>query len=180
MPASNPTSPENVRYAPLAERPDRYRVGDNGTIQSLTGSGWKNLRVYMTGKGYRAVGISLLGGRDKRKRVGHAVLESFVGPRPPGLVCRHKDGQRDNDRLSNLAWGTLSESVRDSIRHRTHGVTKLTPETARSIRESTSPTAISRHRARRYPVSRQRRAKEKVVGLGVMHLSPAPGGRAGR
>jgi hypothetical protein len=29
-------------------------------------------------------------------------LEAFVGPRPPGLVCCHEDGDPANNRVENL------------------------------------------------------------------------------
>ena len=53
------------------------------------------------------------------------ILETFVGPCPDGMECRHLDGNPTNNNLSNLKWGTHSENVQDSIRHGTyaHGET---------------------------------------------------------
>lgn len=51
----------------------------------------------------------------------HAVvLASFVGPRPEGLEVLHRDGDRANNRLDNLSWGTHAENVRDQLAHGTH------------------------------------------------------------
>lgn len=47
------------------------------------------------------------------------VLESFVGPRPDGMECRHLNGNRQDARLSNLAWGTPMENAADKFDHRT-------------------------------------------------------------
>lgn len=47
------------------------------------------------------------------------VLETCVGPRPPGMECRHLDGNPVNNNLSNLKWGTKSENQLDSIQHGT-------------------------------------------------------------
>jgi hypothetical protein len=55
-----------------------------------------------------------------------AVLEAFVGPRPPGLECRHLDGNPANSVLANLAWGTHSENMQDRVRHGTHNKTRRT------------------------------------------------------
>lgn len=41
------------------------------------------------------------------------VMNAFVGPRPPGLVCHHIDGNRLNNALTNLAWVTQSYNVQD-------------------------------------------------------------------
>lgn len=45
------------------------------------------------------------------------VMEAFVGPRPPGMVIRHLDGNPRNNRLDNLAYGTPAENSADMIRH---------------------------------------------------------------
>lgn len=52
--------------------------------------------------------------------VGRTVLEAFVGPCPDGMECCHSDGDRWNNRLSNLRWDTKSENQLDSVRHGTH------------------------------------------------------------
>lgn len=48
------------------------------------------------------------------------VAEAFLGPRPAGYVVRHKDGNRANPRLGNLAYGTYAENTQDAIKHGTH------------------------------------------------------------
>jgi hypothetical protein len=46
------------------------------------------------------------------------VCTAFHGPRPdPELVCRHLDGNPENNKPGNLAWGTSEENVADAIRH---------------------------------------------------------------
>lgn len=53
--------------------------------------------------------------------VHHIVLTTFVGPCPEGLECRHLDGVKTNCRLSNLAWGTVTENAEDRKKHRNFG-----------------------------------------------------------
>ena len=48
------------------------------------------------------------------------VLKTFIGNRPKGMVCRHLDGNKLNNNLDNLCWGTYSENQHDSVRHKTH------------------------------------------------------------
>jgi hypothetical protein len=59
-------------------------------------------------------------GRQRRVRQVHAlVLEAFVGPKPEGEETRHLDGDRSNNRLSNLCYGTRKENMADAIKHGT-------------------------------------------------------------
>ena len=73
------------------------------------------------------------------------VLETFVGPCPEGLECRHLDGNELNNNLDNLAWGTKAEQIEDKKRHGTfdnsgqlpgegHWNNKLTEQQAIEIR----------------------------------------------
>jgi hypothetical protein len=54
-----------------------------------------------------------------RKYVHHLVLETYVGPRPPGMEGRHLDGNTKNNHVSNLCWGTHSDNMADRIKHGT-------------------------------------------------------------
>ena len=51
-------------------------------------------------------------GRQQTSLVAELVLESFVGPRPPGHVPNFKDGDRLNCGLKNLEW-VPAPAVRD-------------------------------------------------------------------
>ena len=52
-------------------------------------------------------------------RVQHAVAACFIGPRPIGMYVCHKDGNRINNHVSNLYYGTPSENTADAMRHGT-------------------------------------------------------------
>lgn len=70
--------------------------------------------------------------QERRAMIQHLVLEAFVGPRPPGMECRHLNGNPIDNRLENLAWGTPLENSADKILHGTsrrgsaHHAAKLT------------------------------------------------------
>lgn len=62
-----------------------------------------------------------------------AVLSAFDGPRPPSVVVRHEDGNRSNNTLPNLSWGTRAENAADTattgrLRSRSGDVSPLDPE----------------------------------------------------
>jgi len=65
--------------------------------------------------GYRYVGLCR-NGKSVLMTTHSAVMLAFVGP-PNGLVVRHLDGNKENNHLSNLAYGTSSENAYDTVLH---------------------------------------------------------------
>lgn len=49
-------------------------------------------------------------GRVEYHFVHWLVAAAFIGPRPRGLVVMHKDETQDNNRVTNLKYGTHSEN----------------------------------------------------------------------
>ena len=47
-----------------------------------------------------------INGKPQKKLVHHLVAETFIGPRPCGLIVNHIDGWKWNPRLSNLEYIT--------------------------------------------------------------------------
>ena len=87
-----------------------YEIDSGGNIRNLNTG--RELRPYLNAGGYREVTL----GR-KSWRVHRLVLLAFVGPSELGV--RHLDGDKLNNKLSNLAYGTQRENVHDSMRHGT-------------------------------------------------------------
>ncbi|WP_171947573.1 NUMOD4 motif-containing HNH endonuclease [Bradyrhizobium erythrophlei] len=86
--------------------------------------------------GHRTV---VLGRKEGSRLVHHLVLEAFVGPRPAGHEGCHRNDLPDDNRLSNLTWGTRSQNVKDAVRNgkRQPGgryKAKLLPEQVSEIR----------------------------------------------
>ena len=103
----------------------RYQVSNDGIVLSVI-SGGLILKHYVRVTGHLAYGLSDANGKA-HMRYGHRlVLEAFVGPRPPGRECCHRDGNPANNHVSNLYWGTSAENRQDSIRHGTHTGVSLT------------------------------------------------------
>jgi hypothetical protein len=152
-----------VEYRPI-EGKAGYRVGSDGSVWSClkpAGPGrvvisgrWKRLASQVNKRnGYHYVSI----GRNLKLPVQHVVLNSFVGPRPPGLWGLHKDGDSSNNSAGNLYWGTPKANSADAIRHGTHqrgeksGHAKLTEADVVEIRRSTESDSEA---ARRFGISR--------------------------
>lgn len=103
--------------------------------------------------GYRSIGL-WKNNRPDFQTIHKLVLEAFVGPCPPGLECRHGNGVPDDNRLTNLSWGTHKENIADKKLHGTFnlppvGATrKLSWETLTAMRAETGLS--QRQLARKY------------------------------
>jgi len=104
------------RWLPVPGYEGRYEVSDLGRVRGQRG----HRKPWIAGKGY--LYLSLHRGRGTRKNftIHQLVLLAFVGPRRLDQECRHLDGNKLNNRLANLAWGTASENELDKVRHGTH------------------------------------------------------------
>jgi hypothetical protein len=64
-------------------------------------------------QGYRQVNLKTTKGF--RTRLVHVlVLETWVGPRPEGMVTNHKNGDKTDNRLENLEYVTQTENMKHS------------------------------------------------------------------
>ncbi|TMJ00793.1 MAG: hypothetical protein E6G97_17830 [Alphaproteobacteria bacterium] len=105
----------SVTYRPVPDFPG-YLAGDNGTIWSSHGQdGWRRLRE-ANSKGYKRIGLCRHS-RQVTDSVHAIILRVFVGPRPPDKQCCHRDGNKTNNRLENLYYGTAAENAADRATH---------------------------------------------------------------
>jgi len=82
------------------------------------------------------------------------VLLAFVGPLPDGLESRHLDGNPENNKLSNLCYGTASENTNDMYEHLDHErFRKLTNKEAASMRRMAANGATKQELADTFGVS---------------------------
>jgi hypothetical protein len=90
-------------------------------------------------------------GYKKDKFIHCLVAEAFLGLKPEGMEVCHGDGNRKNNRIENLRYGTRADNVRDSIKHGTfknpprirgceNKYAKLNDEIVRYIRTSSETT----------------------------------------
>jgi hypothetical protein len=69
--------------------------------------------------GYRRVILCMGGGKQVYRNVRQLIAETWIGPRPEGLVICHENGIKTDDRASNLAYKTQRDNILDKHRHGT-------------------------------------------------------------
>lgn len=114
-------TPETWLPVPIPGYEGRYEVSDRGRVRSLLRRGRVLAQSeHRTGM-YWQVGLLAQGAKSGSARlVHHLVAAAFLGPRPPGAVVRHLNGDSRDNRPSNLAYGTPAENIADSIAHGTN------------------------------------------------------------
>jgi hypothetical protein len=138
-----------VEYRQIARFPG-YRFGDDGSVWTCwkitayrgLGVGRRGTRGVLSddwrrmspgcSSGYWSILLKCGElGKFKASSVHSLILEAFRGPCPPGMECRHLDGNRKNARLDNLEWATPQVNNADKKRHGTalvgerHSMAKL-------------------------------------------------------
>lgn len=139
-----------MTWKPVVGYEDLYEISSDGDVKRIGKSGGavvgRTLKAWLNKRGYPCVSLYDGSNRKLPKKVHHLVLEAFVGPKLPNTECRHLDGNKTNNHVSNLRWGTQEENRLDnkrlgvSSRPKTinkgskHPMSKLTEEKVVEIR----------------------------------------------
>lgn len=112
-----------------------YEVSDHGRVRSLDRQKeYRDGRIYsypgrilklrVNQKGYLRAGL-YDGSKAKDWYIHRLVMRAFVGPCPEGMQVCHDDGDKTNNRLDNLRYGSQSDNEYDKQKHGTdHQVNK--------------------------------------------------------
>ena len=91
-----------------------YSVTDDGRIWSEKSK--KFLKPFECLGNYLAVNLCK-NRKFNRHFIHRLVLETFTGPCPEKMECRHLDGNPQNNHFRNLCWGTRKENTVDRELH---------------------------------------------------------------
>jgi hypothetical protein len=114
------------------------------TFISRDGRLWRNgkeKKFTVAVNGYEVVSFSF-NNKTKTFTKHRLLLHAFVSPCPEKCEALHINGNKLDNRLENLRWGTRKENVADAIKHGTatigikNGRAKLTPKMIKTIRQS--------------------------------------------
>lgn len=90
---------------------DKYMVSDEGYVLSQKGN---PLKPSFNRGGYQIINISI-DGKPKGVAVHTMVARAFCNGYKPGLTVNHKDGNKTNNKASNLEWVTSYENTQHAI-----------------------------------------------------------------
>lgn len=95
-----------------------YQVSDNGQVRSVARkhTSGRVLRVGSNSRGY-SIAVLCIDGVRAGRSVHRLVAEAFIGPAPEGMQVCHRDGDKTNNAVGNLYYGTPSQNELDKIRH---------------------------------------------------------------
>lgn len=128
----------NERWKSVIEYEGYYEVSDAGRVRRTQ---TKRVLKPRISNGYCLVDLRA---NNKRRyyRVHRLVAFSFIGIQPTSQhEIRHFDGNRQNNNVTNLSWGTRKDNEQDKIRHnktndgQRNGRSKLTERQVLYIRE---------------------------------------------
>lgn len=90
-----------------------YNVSDDGRIRRVGSDRDKSL--YYDKKGYLNVHL-YKDGKRQNKRVNRVVAEAFIDNPDNKPEVNHKNGKKDDNRVSNLEWSTKLENIEHAKR----------------------------------------------------------------
>ncbi|WP_330253146.1 NUMOD4 motif-containing HNH endonuclease [Nocardia sp. NBC_00565] len=104
-----------------------YEVSNIGSVRSLKFRQPRLMKIHVQkSTGYPTLTLTM-NGKFRPHHVHRLILLAFVGqPTGDEKQCRHLNGVRTDNRLENLAWGSVSENTIDQVEHGTHHHSRLT------------------------------------------------------
>jgi hypothetical protein len=96
-----------------------YEVSNFGRVLSRKRKQPRLLAPPVDKDGYLYVRLCRDGVASNRP-IHQLVPAAFIGPRPAGAVTRHLDGDKLNNHLSNLTYGTWAQNNLDTVAHGRH------------------------------------------------------------
>ena len=155
------------QWKPIDGTDGKYEVSNLGRVRT-NGKRPGLLTLTKQKSGYRYAMIQLSNGKQKNCRVHRLVAEHFL-PNPDNMKeVNHKDGNKDNNHVSNLEWCTRSHNVKHSFDTGLKQPHRWTAEERKQISERNKQYAISHgyqpkpHRTMaEYQAERRAKAEER-------------------
>jgi hypothetical protein len=106
-------------WKPVPNYDGIYEISNHGNFAVLKQDG-RVLRKLNSSTHYLSVSCKSLNGETQKTLYIHTtVAHVFLGNRPDGMIIRHLDGNRFNNHIDNLAYGTPKQNYEDVVKHKT-------------------------------------------------------------
>lgn len=141
-----------------------YQASEEGLISRNS----RALKPSPNGRGYMRVFLRR-DGKTHTRYVHRIICETFNGPPAPDQEVRHLNGDRSDNRASNLAWGTHAENEADKETHGTiawgeqNGTSKLSSGTVKAMRDMVRAGASMQDAANQFNVP-EKAAADAITG----------------
>ena len=94
-----------------------YGIDKNGNVHNIKYN--RPLKQCYSGTGYKVVYLMSPDGGRKTKLIHRLLLETFVDECPINMEGCHNDGDKLNNKISNLRWDTHKGNELDKVKHGT-------------------------------------------------------------
>jgi len=110
----------NEIWTDLPKYEQHYQISNFGNFAKKTSSGFI-LRKLNSATQYLSVSLKDIDGTGQKSIYIHTtVAKLFIGDRPEGMVIRHLDGNKYNNKVSNLSYGYPKQNYEDLVKHKTN------------------------------------------------------------
>lgn len=99
---------------PIEGYPDFFITNDGEVFSKAKGKGLIKRKYSLARDGYKRIKLTHGG---STLRLHREVLKAFSRKPKEGELCRHLDGNPQNNNISNLKWGTPKENAQDCLKH---------------------------------------------------------------
>lgn len=99
---------------PIEGYPDFFITNDGEVFSKARRKGLIKRKYVIARDGYKRIKLTNNGATLRLHR---EVLKAFNRKPKDGELCRHLDGNPQNNHISNLKWGTPKENAQDCLKH---------------------------------------------------------------
>lgn len=118
-----------MRWVDIEGYKYRYQISEEGKIRVLDLYGnYSPVRINTVGQRRSVTTLCREDGVKVSVPVVNLMTNAFMGGRPDGYNIIHKNGDKHDNRLTNLQFATKAETARFSVRNQRKAVVKMTED----------------------------------------------------